>query len=794
MAIPTFNDLTPMGDVRTKILNPLITTVNTLDTNSNTLVKKIDGVESFNALRSRVPAYSGERVMLREYNANAAVRDIGGGWFIGNLTSLADDGGYVASSGSNYHWIREKDIEDLDIGDFGGVADGVTDTKPAFKSFLEFLIGPVARLRTGGTKSGNTVTGGSSPYLPIRYGSGTYFQTPGEYNKYGAVAWSDEQKALNPSGYQASSGIRIEGAETSFGRLITTKIISDKTNSPVFLINHRRFTVRNISWDGQQTTAKNAYNKDSNPTGTNLLVGATSLLDQSQYASNTQPFIKNECPSGCYMKLENLQFSNTGGYGIYVLDTLDSKVNEVFSSNTAAPWLQTGWSDPKAIYTGAWDHSTSIEISNINCSSPMGPALWLPRVGQGIMRNVWFEHGNTPFDINNGQWDMSMVCIEDCTKNPIAWNCKFSVITLSVPTGNNIDTYSPSSGNWNSYTKNPDGSDITAWSEGYGQGNWKLMNHTAQFNCPVLSQSQRGILRFENNTDATLWVNIGSFMSPTNGSNWKIRIVGGSYYNTSSVQNMLTDRLLGETVINVGRGVGSTPKINFYNIGGGVVVAAPVYKPQPYNTTIPEIWVPIRSRVGECAVFVEQTGLVRNEAGVPSSYTLSGATQTTAPTGMTTIPGRFSFNTNQAGFGANGDVVEVTTRRATVASQPVDSSTPVQFMRVSVNGQELAMPIYAFIPKYTTNTPTTLSVATGDTLTLTTVVTDAVAYQWQLSTDNGTTWTNISGATSQVYSKTSVTSSDSGRYRLSSRSNNGSGGAGATTGTSYSNVTTVTIT
>lgn len=764
----------------------------------------LSALPNFAALRTRAPRFDGERITIRCHTAAAS--DVflpeGGGEFIGHMTAQADDGGYIASAGGAWHWVRDKPIKDLYIGDFGGVADGTSDAQPAFKRYIDFMHSDYAKFRTGGTGTSGNVSGGFSAYIGIKFGAGTYYIKPGEYNKYGAVAWSDEQKALNPSGYQAAGGLNIEGVSTSFGRLIATRIISDKTDAPVFLLNHRRMAVRNIVWDGQQTTPRNVYNKNTNPTGTNLVQGATSLVDQPNFLSNRQPFITNQCPSGCYVKLENMQFNNLGGHGVYVLDTLDSKVNEVFSSNTAAPWLKTGWSDPAGIYTGVWDHSTSIEISNINCSAPMGPALWLPRVGQGIMRNCWFEHGTVPFDINNGQWDMSMICIEDCVKNPTAWNCKHTVLTLSVPTGNDIDTDSPTSGKWNSYTTNPDGSAITAWSEAYGQGNWRLMNHNVQFNCPVVIQSQRGLMRFENNTDNTLWVNIGAFVNPTNGGSWKVRILGGSYYNTSSIQNMVTDRLGGETVIYIGRGAAATPKISFYNIGGGVCSASPQYKPQQFNTTIPEVWVPIRARCGECAIMVEQTGTTRREAGVPSSYTPSGVTQTTNP-GLTPIPGRFSINTNKAGFGANEDVVEITSRLTAAANG--STSTPatdaqlgnepvhpnvVRYMRVSVAGQELAIPVFAWKPVFTTSAPATLSVAAGGTLTLAPVATDAQSQQWQFSTD-GTAWTNISGATTQTLTKTGIAAADAGQYRLAVRANNGSGGNGIT---SYSSVTTVTIT
>jgi len=745
-------------------------------------------VNLFEDLRTLKPRFEGERVFLRAHTAPAlsVLQPAGTGWFIGHNTSQADDGGFVASNGGNWHWVREKPIAALDIGDFGGVADGITDTQPAFKRLADFLFSNYARLRTGGTQNGSTVSGGYSPYLAIRYGSGTYYQSPGEYVAYGTkVASGAADAPFNPSGWYAAAGLRVEGVAAGSGRLIATRIISDKTDAPVFLINHRRIAFKNILWDGQQTTQVDQYNATSNPTGTNLLIGATQGVF-NETASNKQPFVTNQCPGGCYAYIANVQANNTGSHTFYLLDTLDSIVEQVYSSKTAGPVIQTGWSGQTA---GVWDHSTSLEIRNCNFGTPVAPAIWAPRCGQSIMRNCWFEHGNCPFDINNGQWDLSMICVEDCRKNPSIYNSKVSCITLSVPTGNDLNIAAPGTADWPSYLTNPDGSAITSWANGYDQGRWLLQNYGAYFDCPVVSQWDRGIIRGTNNTDATLWVNVGSFRNPTNGGSWRIRVVGGSYYNTSASQNMLSDRLEGQAVISLGRGTGSTPKASYFNEGGGPLAAAPQYQSQQFNDIIPALWVPIRGRCGEYTIYVEGTGLTRREAGIPAQFTPNGTTQTAAP-GLNVIAGRFSFNTGKAGFGANEDVVEITSRKATVSAQPVDTTAPVQYMRVSVNGQELALQLFAYIPQVTTPLPATTAVALGNTLALSPVVTDAVSYQWQKSAD-GTTWTSINGATSMSFTKASVTANDAGQYRLAYRQNNGAGGNGTTL---FSTPTAVSIT
>ena len=70
-------------------------------------------------------------------------------------------------------------------------------------------------------------------------------------------------------------------------------------------------------------------------------------------------------------------------------------------------------------------------------------------------------------------------------------------------------------------------------------------------------------------------------------------------------------------------------------------------------------------------------------------------------------------------------------------------------------------------PTITTQPNASTSVCVGSTATFTTASsTSGVNYQWQVSTDGGTTWTNISGATSASYSATNVAlSSNNYKYR-----------------------------
>lgn len=754
--------------------------------NLNAMYKPdIDGVASFADLRTRVPAYIGERVMLKEYTVGGGTRPTGGGWFVGYKTASADDGGFVASSGGAYHWRREKELNDLTINDFGAVPDGVTDASPAFKRMYEFLFGTFAR----------NLSGALSPTLEVKFTAGTYYMTPLDLRKYGVVVPNGAADAgQNPSGYYAAGQFRMSGPRCLFGKQISTTIISDKSTTPVFRINHRFWTVHGINWNGRQTIKQNSYNSDSNPTGTNMLIGATQGVF-NDVASNKQPFLTNDCPAGCFAKVTCCNAQDTGAATFSYLDSLDSRFDEIYSQRTAGPVIQVGWSDPNNLFFGKWDHSTALKLTNCNFQWPMAPAFWIPRHGQGIMDNVWIEHGNVPFDINNGQWNINMLCIEDCTKNAIAYSRRLIIDTLSTPTGNSIDyKTSPTDPTWPSYPTNPDGSAITSKYSAYELGSARQEAYITDLDHPLKVRWYTGVIRGTNNTATPVWMNIGSFFTPAVGGIWEIEIICRNGYSSLGTPplDLTADRTPAKTVITVQRGTGLSPAISMYHIGHTGVLEAQ-YQPQVFNNTLPALWVNLSSYCGEYVVNVKGTGITRLEGGECSLFNVNGNTITSSPN-QTKIEARVSLHNGSAGFGAQGSVAAIKTTRATPANAPVDTSAPILYARMNINGQEVAMPVYAFIPRFTTNSPATLSVATGGTLTITTVVVDAVSYQWQLSTDSGVTWNNISGATAVVYTKTGVVAGDAGQYRLVARCNNGSGGAGSTTGNANSNVTTVTVT
>lgn len=740
-----------------------------------------EGIESFDTLRLTAPRFEGERVMLKEYYTSAAIPAIGGGWFTGHLTKQADDGGYIASNGTNYHWRRELPLNKLTIEHFGGIADGVTDCSPAVKKMYEFLMSSFAK----------KFTNSQSPTLAIRFPAGLIYMSPLDLRKYGSVVPADAtDAALYPSGYYAASHIKFSGPETKYGKQIATTIISDKSDNAVIQLNHRFWSMHGITWNGQQTTKQNRYNSTSNTTGTNMLVGATQGVFNDT-ASNKQPFLVNECPSGCFAQVSCFAAYDTGGATFYFNDSLDSSFDQIYSYRTAAPVIKVGWSDPNNLYVGKWDHSTAIRISNCNFQYPMAPALWIPRHAQGIMENVWFEHGNVPMDINNGQWNISMVSIEDCTKNAICWARRFIIDTFSGPTGNNLDyTTKPTDADWPSYTTNPDGSEVTQWLSTYELGSCRREAYITALDHPFRAKWYSGALRGTNNNATNLWVNIGSFQTQSPGGQWEIEIISrtGFASSGSAPLSLIADRNPGKTILNIQRGSGSVPVCNMYHFGQTGVLAAQ-YQPQWGNDTIPAVWINFAPYCGEYIINVKGTGVTRLEAGQCCVFTPNGASQIDNPN-QYGIENRMSLHNGKAGVGAQGSTVAFQSLRS--GNDGVLTDSPVIFMRVNLNGQELALPVYSFVPKFTTDAPATLSVAVGKPLTITCVVTDGVSLQWERQNTEGG-WVAIPNATTAKLSIAAAATTDSGNYRLSMHSNDGKGNYSETSPVYYSNITAVTV-
>lgn len=110
---------TPAEVLSTLALSTGATKVNTsYGINLDQVAQGFYGVESFDALRSRKPAFEGEKIYLKGYYSGSVS---GAGYFIGHLAAGVDDGGSIAS-GTGYYWERIVINNEINLANYGVIA------------------------------------------------------------------------------------------------------------------------------------------------------------------------------------------------------------------------------------------------------------------------------------------------------------------------------------------------------------------------------------------------------------------------------------------------------------------------------------------------------------------------------------------------------------------------------------------------------------------------------------------------------------------------------------------------
>jgi len=731
---------------------------------------KVDGVASFAALRQIKPEKEGSRIYLASYNEgynNISKRPQGGGWFVGHLTTAADDGGYIAA-GSGFHWKRDVEPYELTVLDFGAQSGGVFDCHDAIVRNYEFTIKTYT----------NTLSDGLGNILRIQFPHGKFYFSPVDLRKYGdPVNPNATDFGQNLSGYKALSQLHIAGAGMNYGKSIGTILTSNGAAEPFIWANHRCVSVRNLMVDGGQTLKMNNTTK--------LLPGTVEGVDDfNKYAVNKQPFFTNECPAGEFVRVEAVTCQNMGGHGFLLTDILDTKFDQVYGNHSCAPFLITRWSDPELKYkTGGWNHSTALELSNFNFQYYSCPALWLPRNGQGLISNGWVEHSYMAGQWDNCQFVIDVFNVEDCRYNLLAWQARFAGMRqISGPTGNYFDfDTGPSDPEWRGYKINPDGSPITVWLDGgsYETG-WSRFEATySQFNHPIIPHVYSGIIR-GNLPAAASYLNLGSFDFKQIGGHARIEILMrneyGSMGSTTTAMAPTGSRLPGKLIIDVCREGGKSMNVSWYSEGatGVTEVRAGV---QDLNNMLPSLWVRMPGlggdAYGQFVVNVTTTEITRRDAGAWGKFNPDGKTwSAAAPANTVVATGAFAFHNNQAGIGARNDVVAIQSRSTTHSKAAplqnlADFSKPYKASTVVINGEKLVMAFWALQPVITTQPAANTAATIGGTLTLTVVASeDAARYLWQKSTDGGTTWVDITNSNLATYTKSSLVAGDAGMYRV----------------------------
>lgn len=580
-------------------------------------------IRCFADLHKTPPAHNGEQIFLpRYYEKDSHFH--GGGQFIGftGTTTDKEDGGTLVK-GNEFYWKRIiENVDSLNLYHFGAHGDGKTDDSIAFMNMF------------GWTQ----VTSSGVHDLPVRFPPGKFFIKP-----------------LNFSGEKELSFFAICGDMNMFGLQPRTTIISDKSSNAVFLLKARRISIRGITWDGQ-ATAKTDTQAPIAP-------------------SNTQPFLRNTVIGGEYVNIYGFKVMHNGGTAVQLIDTLDTRLEQIYSSETYARVFDIRWSDTKI---GNWDHSTAVELTNANFQKGYGDAtLYMPRVTQGVIRNVWIEHTLNPGNLTDGQWIIDALSIES-SANPLHMkNSRVLFRQLSLQAGASIDHNDPSS-------LSP--SRIS----GYELGWRRDENFGTEMTGSMKSGWYSGH-RLTNNTPHPVWYKMGSFHFPVENQLWSIEFL--SKINNQAMKgvadNPITSQSSGLTRLNLQRCNNKSVQADIHHSGTPALMEVRCHS---LYGTIMEVWVKLHPDSGDTIFNTLSTGPTRFERGecarfIPDLTEVNDVNkiQGTSP------QARLSLHNGMAGFGANEKGIVTL---ATATEQTISTAHPAGYMVINVNGKDRKVPYY----------------------------------------------------------------------------------------------------
>lgn len=408
--------------------------------------KYIGQVTSFSRLASVIPDRAGLIVLLQGWNEGT---NYGGGSFISRAGKItATDNGMVMPANSSFYWERiVEDYSQVNVTHFGALRDGKTDCIKAVQSMFNW----------------SQTQADSIKNIGIQFPAGDF-----------AMSNMD----ISSTKY---SRFRISGSANTFGYFSSTKIFLIGADKKFAVkVNAKQVELAFLTIDGQ-------YSND---------------------AVNSRAFFQNVCATGEYIHGNNLFIGNMGGDFISVLDTLDTKFCEFYTSNTYGSIIKGTWSD-----TESWNHLTAVELSNFNIqNSHNAVAIDLQRCTQSFINNGWIEKTDFPGDLSNGQWLIDGLSLEGCA-NPLDLTFAGVIIRqLNLQTGSKI-TYS-----------NPE---KKRWLSSYGYGRAQLESYGLNMRGSMAYSYLHSNVRFRNDSEKAIWVHVGRYTVTSDSDETKMRFTGG---------------------------------------------------------------------------------------------------------------------------------------------------------------------------------------------------------------------------------------------------------------------------
>ncbi|QZA70863.1 tail spike protein [Erwinia phage AH06] len=286
--------------------------------------------------------------------------------------------------------------------------------------------------------------------------------------------------------------IRITGNPTNFGYHGSTILVSDNNDNFMIDLTARKVELANFIFRGTTTVA----------------------------APTKKSIYSNNIAGGQYFNGTCLRFENIGGKSICLVDTLDTHLNQWYASGCTGDVITATWSGRAA---GVWDHSTAIELSNFNVQNVRGAKVFnLPRCTQSFMYNGWIEHCDDPGDINNGQWVITGLSIEDCKAALRASYSRLVETARSLQSGSKID-----------YSIDPT---IEEWLSEWERGRVDIQNYGVYTDGSIEFGAMMSRNKLSNSAASAKWFRVGKFFSPAEGDQIDVNLIGtGNFLSVGAV-------------------------------------------------------------------------------------------------------------------------------------------------------------------------------------------------------------------------------------------------------------------
>lgn len=524
---------------------------------------------------------------------------------------------------------------------------------------------------------------------------------------------------------------KIRGPQRDYGHLVSATLVpfSATQTTPMFTFCARYMEVSNLRMLG---------------TGT------------------VQPWFVNTVTRGAFVRVHSIRADGIGGRGFQIIDTLDTKFDQVYSYNGKAGFLWVTWSN---LSPGAWDHPTAIELSNFMFQSHTNEyAVSAIRAGQSMMYNGWFNNCEYPFDISQGGWTLDNITMENSVNPAGIKYSKLIEIYCRWAQGAGLDDtvsgYTPDMDLVNGGSGN-----IPNWvTNGYDQGRIQLTPQAVKFDGGFSKEFEYSNLIMTNTTGQGQWVQVGRLMQQGQGRTFKMEILGTNGWDSTG------SSLTRPTATNFGGGKATiyveskvpaaettaTGEVHWFGEGSCPISDVMYLHYYSYTT----VYVKMASYALSAAVFVEANGSSRLQTGTPFWFrqdnTIMTEEQVLAVANIKTAVKRWAINGGQysgAGIGMDLDNAKLLLNATTTVSAasrylPVSLYGTDYYVPMQETNQSVRIPVYNFadLPAATTN-------VYGIVLCRNTTLSPAM----QPLFSNGSAWYLVSDPSNTTWKPTSTT-------------------------------------